>query len=105
MDDSEQTLFDLAVDRERRQEQLGYVAAEQARAFLQLSRQTDLERENTIRANPIATAYMAARGLDGIQPGRIPGAEGGGCEHAADATGQSTPWGSVIWSAVGSAPG
>jgi len=58
MDDSEQTLFDLAVDRERRQEQLGYVAAEQARAFLQLSRQTDLERENTIRANPIATAYM-----------------------------------------------
>src|SRR4030095_12747455 len=58
MDDSEQTLFDLAVDRERRQEQLGYVAPEQARAFLQLSRQTDLEREDTIRANPVATAYM-----------------------------------------------
>ncbi len=58
MDDSAQTLFDLAADRERRQEELGYVAAEQARAFLRLSRQGHLDRETTIRANPIATAYM-----------------------------------------------
>jgi len=62
MDDSEQALFDLAVAREHRQEQLGYVAAEQARAFLQSSRQSHFERENTLRPSPIATAYMRVAG-------------------------------------------
>ena len=60
MDDPEQALFDLAVDREHRQEQLGYVAAEQARAFLQSSRQFRWERQSTAGANPIASAYMRA---------------------------------------------
>jgi hypothetical protein len=69
MDDSEQALFDLAVDREHRQEQLGYVAAEQARAFLQSSRQSGLERENWPRTNPIATAYMRVAGEPAGQTG------------------------------------
>jgi hypothetical protein len=39
MTDPDQARFDLAFDRERRREQLGYISAEQAHAFLQSSRQ------------------------------------------------------------------
>jgi hypothetical protein len=58
MDDPEQTLFDLAVDRESRQEKLGYVASEQARAFLQSSRLVRLDDVDAPRRNPIASAYL-----------------------------------------------
>jgi hypothetical protein len=40
--DEEQILFDLAVDREQRRHEQGYVAPAQARAFLQKSRQLQL---------------------------------------------------------------
>jgi hypothetical protein len=64
--DTEQVWFDLSLNRERRQEKLGYVTAAQARAFLQLSRQASLEGKDISSPNPIATAYLrATEGIDG----------------------------------------
>jgi len=56
-----QVLFDLAVDRERRREKQGYIAPEQARVFLETSRQR-VEPGGPPRVSPIAAAYF--RGLD-----------------------------------------
>ena len=45
-------MFDLAVDREQRREKQGYVTPAQARAFLQMSRQLQLERDPAPARNP-----------------------------------------------------
>ena len=56
----EQAMFELAVSRERRKEQQGYVTPAQARAFLQLSRQLPLGGDAAPSGNPIARAYFGA---------------------------------------------
>ena len=58
--DGDQVMFDLAVDREPRQERQGYVTPAQARAFLQMSRQLRLGPDSMPPANPIAGAYFRA---------------------------------------------
>jgi hypothetical protein len=58
--DSEQVMFDLAFDREQRREKQGYVTPAQARAFLKMSRQLQLERDPTPAHNPLASAYFRA---------------------------------------------
>jgi hypothetical protein len=56
MTDPEQARFDLAFDRERRREKLGYISAEQAHAFLQSSRQTRLG--SVPPPHPLFSAYF-----------------------------------------------
>ena len=58
--DDDQVMFDLAVDRERRREQRGYVAPEQGRAFLEMSRQLRLGPDSSPPKSPIARAYFQA---------------------------------------------
>ncbi len=53
-------MFDLAVDRERRREQQGYVTPAQARAFLQSARDLHLGPDGPPPSNPIARAYFRA---------------------------------------------
>jgi hypothetical protein len=92
LDDSDQVLFDLAVDRERRREKQGYVSAAQARAFLQMSRQLGLGQDAIPSANPIARAYFrsiqeATAEDTNISPSRLPaGLEAPvASEHSAEA--------------------
>ena len=56
----EQVIFDLAVEREGRREQQGYVLPPQARAFLHMSRQLRLTSDAMPAANPLARAYFRA---------------------------------------------
>jgi uncharacterized protein DUF6178 len=56
----DQAMFDLAVDRERRQEKQGYVPPAQARAFFQMSRQLRLRGDAVPPVNPVARAYFRA---------------------------------------------
>ena len=58
--DDEQDMFDLAVDRERRREQQGYVTPAQARAFLQSARDLRLGPDGPPPSNPVARAYFRA---------------------------------------------
>jgi Family of unknown function (DUF6178) len=58
--DREQTMFDVAFDRERRREKRGYVAPAQARAFLEASRQRRLDEAATPPDQPLARAYFRA---------------------------------------------
>jgi hypothetical protein len=58
--DRQQAMFDLAVDRERRREASGYVTPEQARAFLQMSRQRRPAHDVPPPDNPLARAYFRA---------------------------------------------
>ena len=58
LDDGGQVLFDLACDRERRREKQGYVMPDQARAFLQMSRQPQPGHDTTPPGNPVARAYF-----------------------------------------------
>jgi hypothetical protein len=60
--DSEQVLFDVALDRERRRDRKGYVTPAQARAFLESSRQLCLDQDRRPAANPVFTAYLRAVG-------------------------------------------
>jgi hypothetical protein len=60
LDDREQDMFDLAVDRERRREQQGYVTPAQARAFLQSARELRLGPDVTPPSSPVARAYFRA---------------------------------------------
>lgn len=62
LNDHEQLMFDLAVEREQRRERQGFVTPAQARAFLQMSRQIDLKQHAEPSGHPIATAYF--RGID-----------------------------------------
>jgi hypothetical protein len=59
----EQVRFDVALDRERRREQRGYVTPAQARAFLQMSRELRRGGDETAPSgNPVARAYF--RGIE-----------------------------------------
>jgi hypothetical protein len=58
--DGDQAMFDLAVDRERRREKQGYVTPAQARAFLQMSRELQLDSDAMPAVNPLARAYFRA---------------------------------------------
>jgi hypothetical protein len=58
--DGEQILFDVGVGRERRREGHGYITVEQARAFLDASRQVRLEDATAPLPSPIAAAYLRA---------------------------------------------
>jgi hypothetical protein len=60
LDDREQAWFDLAFDRERRRESLGYVTPAQARAFLRSSRQVRVEHDPAPSPNPVLTAFFRA---------------------------------------------
>ena len=61
-----QTMFDLAVERESRRDASGYVAPEQARVFLQMSRELALDQLEAPTTHPIAAAYF--RALDWTPP-------------------------------------
>jgi hypothetical protein len=56
----DQVMFDLAVGRERRQEQQGYVTPAQARAFLQQARRVSLGDAAAPAGDPLARAYFGA---------------------------------------------
>jgi hypothetical protein len=56
--EEQQEMFDLAVDREQRRDEQGYVSPAQARAFLKMSRELRLASEHMPPANPIARAHL-----------------------------------------------
>ena len=58
VDEKDQMMFDIALDRERRQDEKGYVPPAQARAFLEMSRALRLGSDTMPTANPIARAYL-----------------------------------------------
>jgi hypothetical protein len=58
--DGDQVMFDLAVGRDQRREQQGYVTPAQANAFLQMSRHIRLAHDTKPPANPLARAYFQA---------------------------------------------
>lgn len=60
LDETQQTMFDLASSREQRRDQQGYLTPAQARAFLELSRQVRPGQAATPSANPIVRAYFEA---------------------------------------------
>jgi hypothetical protein len=60
MSATEQVMFDVALDRERRRENQGFVTPAQARAFLQMSRQLPLGHRTPPHDNPVAGAYFRA---------------------------------------------
>jgi hypothetical protein len=76
LDDPEQDLFDLACDREARREEQGYVTPAQARAFMQASRQLQLDGDQPPH-HPLARAYFRglepATATEGDAPGRSAG--------------------------------
>jgi hypothetical protein len=53
-----QSMFDLAVDRESRRDEQGYVTPAQARAFLKMSRELQLGSATMPPANPVARAHL-----------------------------------------------
>jgi hypothetical protein len=62
LDEKDQIMFDLTLDRERRRDQQGYATPAQARAFLEMSRRLRLGSDTMPPANPVARAYI--RSLD-----------------------------------------
>jgi hypothetical protein len=56
----EQHLYDVAIEREQRRSQHGYATPADARAFLQMARQSQHTPHGPIAINPIATAYFRA---------------------------------------------
>jgi hypothetical protein len=60
LDDAEQAMFDLALDREGRRAEQGYVTPAEAHAFLEMARRTPLDETVPGAANPIAKAYFEA---------------------------------------------
>jgi hypothetical protein len=56
--DPEQAMFDLALDREERRGEQGYMSPAQARAFLQAARELDIAHSPMPDPNPIARAYF-----------------------------------------------
>lgn len=74
----EQVMFDLAVGRERRREQQGYVTPAQARAFLQMAREARPGNGTAPPGDPIARAYFQAVDWEvpsGAPPALPPSAE------------------------------
>src|SRR5262249_50307137 len=80
MTDAEQGLFDLAFDRELRRERRGFITPPQARAFLQMSRAPQSDRDRTLSGNPIAAAYF--RAIDSDHSPELPPAEGSSSDVA-----------------------
>jgi hypothetical protein len=60
LDNNEQDMFDLAMDRETRREKKGFVTPAQARAFLQSARQVDRAAAAPPPPSPLAQAYFRA---------------------------------------------
>jgi hypothetical protein len=58
--EEDQSMFDLAVDRESRRDEQGYVTPAQARAFLQMSRELQLGAATMPPANPVARAHLGS---------------------------------------------
>jgi len=58
--DEDQVMFELAVDREGRREEKGYVTPAEARAFLQMARELRPGSDAMPPANPLARAYFRA---------------------------------------------
>jgi hypothetical protein len=79
--DTEQDMFDLAVDRDERREKQGYVIPAQARAFLQASRQLQLDASAPPPLHPIARAYFRAIEWTEEEP-QSAAAESAPSEHA-----------------------
>jgi hypothetical protein len=59
LDEEHQSMFDLAVNRESRRDEQGYVPPAQARAFLQMSRELRLGSATMPPANPVASTQVA----------------------------------------------
>jgi hypothetical protein len=59
--DSEQDMFDLAVERELRRDAQGYVAPAQAGAFLQMARQVELTANRIVRDPTVETGMVIRR--------------------------------------------
>ncbi|HEX7795556.1 MAG TPA: DUF6178 family protein [Vicinamibacterales bacterium] len=66
LDDRAQDLFDLALDREHRREERGFVTPAQARAFLHDARRVPLNQLTPPASNPIVRAYF--RGISATPP-------------------------------------
>ena len=64
----EQLLHDVAVDRELRRSQQGYITPADARAFLQMARRPQRQAPGEPSVNPIVAAYFRAAD-DGVAPG------------------------------------
>jgi len=64
--DRDQDMFDLAIARDERREQQGYLTPPQARAFLQLARQVTVTADAPPVRDPIAASYF--RTLDAPLP-------------------------------------
>jgi hypothetical protein len=60
LDDPDQAMFDLGLEREDRRALQGYVTAAQAQAFLEMARRTPQTGSVAGDANPIAKAYFRA---------------------------------------------
>jgi len=58
MSDDEQARFDLALGRERRREQQGFVTPAQARAFLEAARELRADAPQAPPVSPVAAAYF-----------------------------------------------
>ena len=70
LSEPDQDMFDLAVERERRREQQGFVTAAQGRAFLQSAREIPLGPESGLSApSAFARAYFRAMdSADAVEP-------------------------------------
>lgn len=80
----EQAMFDLAVAREERREQQGFVAPAEARAFLAASREVRLDENAGPPESATARAYF--RGMDEpMHPAPEPAASGSRAESSASA--------------------
>jgi len=69
-DEKDQMMFDIALDREHRQDEKGYVPPAQARSFLEMSRALRLGSDTMPPANPIARAYL--RSLESMAAAHTP---------------------------------
>ncbi|MEQ1907404.1 MAG: DUF6178 family protein [Vicinamibacterales bacterium] len=64
----EQTVFDVAASREGRRERQGYATPDQARAFLQMSRQLQRGPGTSPPVSTVTLAYFRAMGHDTTEP-------------------------------------
>ena len=71
LSDPDQEMFDLAVDREGRREQQGFVPPAQARAFLQSAREIRLN-DPTPPRSPLARAYFGGMDRTPVKPPNAP---------------------------------
>ena len=62
-----QAMFDVALDREQRRDESGFVAPAQARAFLEASRRLRFNRDTAPSLDPIAQAHLRATDSSTVQ--------------------------------------